>query len=266
MYFNVTGVVDQYEGSGNFLVLVERQRIYVHWNGVSFLSRGGLLGGEEFAYSFILASCIRYSRGVQRQGRCKSRRNRQDMARSIVNRNPFQVLALCVTFHQALQVFFLAPVQHSFNTFLKAVREDFGAARKVIPQDAALVPDLVTGENKRHTGDAHDQGQDNFQSRAHLSSSIQKMKMDREGLGVCGHVEPRITCFSFLNGSVLAFSSPRFQGRGMRDNNVYCDVSAIRRTILHRGLRTDCELAFDFGIAVNQELDGLSFLTFHDFQ
>jgi len=47
---------------------------------------------------------------------------------------------------------------------------------------------------------------------------------------------------------------------------VNCDVLAIRGTILDRGLRTDLELAFYFGIVVNEEFNSLPFLILYDFQ
>ena len=44
------------------------------------------------------------------------------------------------------------------------------------------------------------------------------------------------------------------------------DVLAACGAILHRGMRADFELAFHFGVVINQELDGLAFLTLGDLQ
>jgi hypothetical protein len=88
------------------------------------------------------------------------------------------MLALAIPLDETVQASLLAPAKFSLDAFLKAVGQDFRAAREIVAQVAPLVPDLVTSENKRHATDAHDQGQDNFQSRAHPSSSIQN-EMDR---------------------------------------------------------------------------------------
>ena len=42
------------------------------------------------------------------------------------------------------------------------------------------------------------------------------------------------------------------------------NILAFRRAIGNRGLGTDLELAFRFGIAVDQEFYGLSLFSFHD--
>src|SRR5215467_1063261 len=90
------------------------------------------------------------------------------------------MLALRVPLDEAVEAALLALGKLPLDTFLEAVRQNFCAAREIITQDPPLVPHLVTGGDQRHATDAHDQGQDNFQSRAHPSSSIQEMKIDRE--------------------------------------------------------------------------------------
>ena len=50
------------------------------------------------------------------------------------------------------------------------------------------------------------------------------------------------------------------QASGRRDDNLNCDAVPVYRAIFDRGLGTDLELAFHFGVAVNQEFDGLALL------
>ena len=141
----------------------------MHRNGVACLCRRGLLGRKKFADTFVLVGGFYYRGWMERQGRPQSRRNCQCVTRRIVNGDSFDALALPVTLHQALQVFFLAPLEQPFDAFLKAVGEDLCAAVEVIAQNSPLVPHLITSKEQRHTSDAHDQGQDDFQSRAHRS-------------------------------------------------------------------------------------------------
>src|SRR5256884_8181100 len=77
---------------------------------------------------------------------------------------------------------------------------------------------------------------------------------------------PRSTLFPSTTLFRSPLSSPIFQATGGRDDNVHCDVLAIGGAIFDRGVRTDFELAFHLGVAVNQEFDGLAFLTLGDLQ
>jgi hypothetical protein len=149
---------------------------------------------------------------------------------------------------------------------LEAVGQDLRAAREIVAQDSPLVPYLVTGKNKRHATDAHDQGQDNFQSRAHLSSSIHEMKIDRGLLGACGHFELRIACCLFSKYQFFPFNSPSLESRSRLYDHVNRDVPAIGRAIFHSGLRANLELAFHLGVIINQKLYRFLFLTVGDLE
>jgi hypothetical protein len=85
---------------------------------------------------------------------------------------------------------------------------------------------------------------------------------------VGGLVEPRITYFALseIDSSLFFQSSPRFPASGGRNDNVNCDVLAVHGAIFDHGLRTDLELAFHFGVAINQEFEGLARLTLGDLE
>jgi len=93
-----------------------------------------------------------------------------------------------------------------------------------------------------------------------------KKQIGPRGLGACGRFELRITYFYGINESIFPFTVTACSGCGAGDYHVNCDVLAIRGTILDRGLRTDLELAFYFGIVVNEEFNSLPFLILYDFQ
>jgi len=158
-----------------------------------------------------------------------------------------------------LQVFFLAAIEQMFDTLPKTLREDFGPARQIITQDPTLVPDLITCENKRHGADAHDQGQDNFQSRAHLGSSIQKNEKWTARTGGCGHVELRNASYSFSKNLFLLFLSlQHLETRTRSHNDMNGDVPAICRAVLDGGLSARLELSFDLRVLTIGDLDGKS--------
>src|ERR1700746_940214 len=90
------------------------------------------------------------------------------MAGGIVDRNSFEMLALAIALDEAVQVPLLAAAELMFHAFLEALGQNFRTAREVAAQDAPLASYLVAGKEERHAGDAHDQGQDDFQGRAHL--------------------------------------------------------------------------------------------------
>src|SRR2546429_8214762 len=91
--------------------------------------------------------------------------------------------------------------------------------------------------------------------------------MDR-GLGACGSLELRtsLTDCQCWDQSVLPYRSPRLQARGRCDDNVNGNIPALCSTVLDGGLRTDLELPFHLGIAIDQEFDSLAFLTLPDLQ
>src|SRR5690242_3501628 len=149
------------------------------------------------------------------------------MALGIIDGDSFKMFALSIPLNEAVQASLLAPAKFPLDALPEAIGQDFCAAGEIITQDAPLVPYLITGEDKRHGTDAHDQGQDNFQSRAHLSSSIQEMKMGRERLGGCGQVELRNACYSFSKNPFFSFNSPCLESRSRLDNDVNCDVLAV---------------------------------------
>src|SRR5215469_176912 len=86
----------------------------------------------------------------------------------VVDGNPFEMLAFAIALDQAVQVPIFAAAELTFHAFLQALGQNFCTAREVVAQDAPLVSDLVAGKEQRHAPDAHDQGQDDFQGRAHL--------------------------------------------------------------------------------------------------
>src|SRR5438874_438686 len=75
----------------------------------------------------------------------------------------------------------LAAAKLMFHAFLEALGQNFRTAREVVTQDAALVSYLVAGKEERHAGDAHDQGQDDFQGRAHLKLLNPKRRWTARG-------------------------------------------------------------------------------------
>jgi len=188
------------------------------------------------------------------------------MACRIVDSDSFEMFAFGIPLDEAVQASLLASAKFALDALLEAIGQDLRTAREIVAQDSPLVPYLITGENKRHAADAHDQGQDYFQSRAHLGSSIQEMKMDRERLGACGQVELRNACYSFSKNPFFSFNSPCLESRSSLDNDANCDVSAIRGAILHCGLGANLEFAFHFSVIVHQEFHSLSFLTLGDLE
>src|SRR5215472_15110325 len=99
----------------------------------------------------------------------------------VVDGNSFEMLALRIPLDEAVQASLLALCKLPLDALLETVRQDFHAAREIVAQISTLASYLITCEDKRHAADAHDEGQDNFQSRAHPSSLIQEMEMDRKG-------------------------------------------------------------------------------------
>jgi hypothetical protein len=89
------------------------------------------------------------------------------------------------------------------------------------------------------------------------------MKMDREGwvqaAALITIVQDRLVNRAF----VLSASA---HSRSWGHDNVDGHIPAVRETVLHLCLRADFELAFDLGVAVNQEFHYFSFLTLRDFQ
>ncbi len=127
----------------------------------------------EFACSTVFFCGSRGGRRAQQEARFQARGYCEDRPVTIISNDSLQVLALAVPLDESLQAFLLPAIQQAFHTILKTFSENFRAAREVIAQDAPLLPHLVCREYQRHASDAHDQGQDDFQSRAHRDSSIQ---------------------------------------------------------------------------------------------
>src|SRR5689334_11826959 len=178
---DVAGVMNQQQSAGDFIILMKRHSVHMDWNGIAHLRSGGLLRAQKFAHPLVVVNGFRYGVKVQGQGWLEPWRYGKQMACRIVDGNSFAMLALPIPLHETVQASLLAPAQFPLDAFLETVRQALRPAREVVAQDSPLVPHLVSGENERHATDAHDQGQDNFQSRAHLGSSIQEMKMCREG-------------------------------------------------------------------------------------
>ena len=69
-----------------------------------------------------------------------------------------------------------------------------------------------------------------------------------------------MTCYS----TARYLLSVRADSRGLRNDDVDGDVFATVRTVFDRGLSADRQLAFDFRIAVDQELYRVHVLVFQD--
>ncbi len=78
------------------------------------------------------------------------------------------MFALAEALDEPLHVFFRPTVEQQLNAFLEAFAKNFSAAREVVAQQVFFRAHLVGGKKQGHHGDAYDQGQDNFQSRAHI--------------------------------------------------------------------------------------------------
>ena len=87
-----------------------------------------------------------------------------------MNDHPFQMLALAEAFDKPLQISFRRPLEKRFDAFLKVCSLNFRAVRKIVAKETFFCAYLICGKKQRHYGDAHDQGQDDFQSRAHQDS------------------------------------------------------------------------------------------------
>src|SRR6266850_3059217 len=72
---------------------------------------------------------------------------------------------------ESLQVLPGCPVEQWLDALLQALRQHRGAPHEVVAQIALFRPDLISSVEQRHYCDADDQGQDDFQSRAHQDSS-----------------------------------------------------------------------------------------------
>src|SRR2546429_492701 len=164
-----------------FVVPVKRQGIHVYGNRIARLRRGGFLGTEEFACPLIVMHGFGCRGGVQWQIRLESRGKGQQMGGGIVDGNSLEMLALAIALDQAVQGPLLAAAQLMLHAFLEALGQNFRTAREVVTQDAALVSYLVAGKEERHAGDAHDQGQDDFQGRAHLKLLNPKRRWTARG-------------------------------------------------------------------------------------
>jgi len=99
---------------------------------------------------------------------------------------PFKCCALAEALTSDWQVTFLRALRQGLNVFLETSPRISGAAREVIAQHALLPPHLVCGEKQRYRCDADDQGQDDFQSRAHLDLRLVNTENGRDGLGAGG--------------------------------------------------------------------------------
>ena len=94
-------------------------------------------------------------------------RNCQRAACAAVHRYTLQVFALDEALDQTLQVLVGPAVEQRLHAFLKTFAENRRPARKVVAQEAFFRAHLVGGKKQRHYGHAHNQGQDDFQSRTH---------------------------------------------------------------------------------------------------
>ena len=75
--------------------------------------------------------------------------------------------------------------------------QDLRTAREVVAQNPLFRPYLVGGEEEGHRGYAHDQGQDYFQSRAHLDSSTYFSMQTGHGDWVRSAVRSQYACDSW---------------------------------------------------------------------
>src|SRR5271157_886250 len=106
------------------------------------VERGGTIGGGGLRVEFVRET------GSDRE-RC---------AKAIVDGHAEEMFALAVALDDALKVFVAGAARKCFETFLEALGERSGAARKVIAEIAAFRAHLVSGVEKGDTNDADREG------------------------------------------------------------------------------------------------------------
>src|SRR5882762_3651098 len=104
------------------------------------------------------------------------------------------MLALAEAFDNPLQIFFSRPVKQWFDAFLKVCSKNLRAVRKVVAKDTFFRAHLICGKKQKHYGDAHDQGQDDFQRRAQHDSLGSEEKYAARGWGAGGAKRKGIVC------------------------------------------------------------------------
>jgi hypothetical protein len=65
-------------------------------------------------------------------------------------------------------------IEERFRIFLQRLAQYLGPAGQVASEDPTLGPHLIPREKSGDDRDAHDQGQDHFQGRAHRYSLVWK--------------------------------------------------------------------------------------------
>src|SRR5580692_2540130 len=96
------------------------------------------------------------------------------------------MLALAESLYQTLQILVRSVIQKRFDTFLQGFAQDFRSPGQIASEDAPLGPHLVPREQRGNHRDAHDQGQDHFQGRAHQYSSTLSRRIGHAKLGLGG--------------------------------------------------------------------------------
>src|SRR5712692_1523151 len=77
------------------------------------------------------------------------------------------MLALTEALDESLQAPVRRTLKQRLDAFLKTFTLNFGTPQEFVAEKVLFPAHLIGSKEQRHYGDAHDQGQDDFHSRAH---------------------------------------------------------------------------------------------------
>src|SRR5260370_12070336 len=107
------------------------------------------------------------SRRPRSEARCQPGCARQRGTRAVVYPHTLQMLALAKALNESLQAPLWRTLEQRLDAFLKTFTLNFSTPHEFVAQKVLFPAHLIGGKEQRHHGDANDQGQDDFHSRAH---------------------------------------------------------------------------------------------------